>query len=725
MKKVISLVLFFLAGLQLYAQTDGISYQAVIIGPNGQEMPGADARGNILPNAAIAIRFTILGANNTVEYQEVQTTNTDQYGRINLMIGSIDPDGFALINWDGTTRNLKVEIDFSGGGSNFTSMSRQELNFVPYAYHRNITARGTLSVDDATDLNGELKVAGPTNLNSTLNVNNNNVTNLSGNLNVNGVTNLNSSLLVQGETNFDDVLKVNNNKESTFSGNLTVASTGTATFNGPTAFNGESIFNGISVNGTSKLNGQVTIRATLAENESAYANYPLLVEGSKQGIAIKVSGSRSSENNYISFWDETSGNMWGRIEGQTSGELWTDPEYLIDFGTKGLQIGLAGVTLGVAGWEVAQAVIGVGAAASSSTACVGFGACVTVPIPAFIISAGANLVLKIANAVVAGANLALTIADEATFTAFKNAQIGVTYSSGSGDYAEWLPKANPAEKFISGDLVGVSNGFITKSTSGADKVMVISANPVVLGNMPQQNKEKDYEKVAFLGQVPVKVLGIVEPGDYILPSEIGSGFGKGIHPDDMKITDYKKIAGVAWSVSGGGSLNYVKCAVGLNTNDINNVVLKQEERIKGLESEISILKQQYNQTNDIMCRLIPGFNEALNNSSATPVENNTKSEVKRAANDTQSASIQSSDEDKIIYFDIPRELLKAGIDQARNTYLQTGKSIEEHPFWKKMDAEPAYQEEILQLIETKLEESINSNKTINKEFSKTVIPVKK
>ena len=341
MKKVLSLTLIFLASLQLFAQTEGISYQAVIIGPNGQEIPGMNAQGNILPKAKVAIRFTILDASNGVEYKEVQTTNTDQYGRINLMIGKVDPDGFALISWDGTTKNLKVEIDFSGGGSSYVDMSRQELNFVPYSYHRNILARGTLTVDDATDLNGELTVAGPTNLNSTLNVNNNNVTNLSGPLYVNGIAGLNSSLSVNGITNLNNVLNVNNGAASNFSGNLTVAPTGTATFNGPTAFGGESQFSKITVNGTSNLKGQVKIRAILPDSsDSKYENYPLLIEGNKQGIAIKVNGSRSSDNNYISFWDDN--KMWGRIEGENGTDLVNDPEYIMDIATKALYIGIAG-----------------------------------------------------------------------------------------------------------------------------------------------------------------------------------------------------------------------------------------------------------------------------------------------------------------------------------------------------------------------------------------------
>ena len=40
--------------------------------------------------------------------------------------------------------------------------------------------------------------------------------------------------------------------------------------------------------------------------------------------------------------------------------------------------------------------------------------------------------------------------------------------------------------------------------------------PLILGNMPQLGKEPKYEKVSFMGQVPVYVSKTVKKGDYIL-----------------------------------------------------------------------------------------------------------------------------------------------------------------------------------------------------------------
>jgi hypothetical protein len=85
MKNILILGLFFFMSLSLFAQTTGLSYQAVIIGPDIQELPGVDAPGNILPNATVAVRFTIIDSNNSSEYQEVQTKRPAAFFHFNFI----------------------------------------------------------------------------------------------------------------------------------------------------------------------------------------------------------------------------------------------------------------------------------------------------------------------------------------------------------------------------------------------------------------------------------------------------------------------------------------------------------------------------------------------------------------------------------------------------------------------------------------------------------------
>ncbi|MBK7086704.1 MAG: hypothetical protein IPH53_19460 [Flavobacteriales bacterium] len=194
--------------------------------------------------------------------------------------------------------------------------------------------------------------------------------------------------------------------------------------------------------------------------------------------------------NFITFFDGT-GTARGRVEGQNAGEVALSPDYIYEN------------AILVA--EVAIATGGVIGSSTSSTVCAGAGACVTAPIPSLTISSAAELVI-------ASANLA-------AYQAFAYTNLGVTYESGSADYAEWLERADPAEVMSFGDIVAVKGGRISKNTrAGAERYMVISLKPAVLGNMPGPGKEHLYEKVGFMGQVPVKVIGPVHVGDYILPS---------------------------------------------------------------------------------------------------------------------------------------------------------------------------------------------------------------
>ena len=48
MKRLLLLILLMLAVFQGFSQTEGISYQAVILSPEAQEIPGVNAQGNIL-----------------------------------------------------------------------------------------------------------------------------------------------------------------------------------------------------------------------------------------------------------------------------------------------------------------------------------------------------------------------------------------------------------------------------------------------------------------------------------------------------------------------------------------------------------------------------------------------------------------------------------------------------------------------------------------------------
>lgn len=332
---------------------------------------------------------------------------------------------------------------------------------------------------------------------------------------------------------------------------------GALTVEGATTLNNVLTVEGVTIlNSAVAANGQVTIDAALAGGDQQKSAYPLRVQGSDQGIAITVNGTRSNANNFISFFDEAA--MQGRIEGQTNEELLLDPEFIYQNAHLILQAAFA--TLDIVAHAIPEVVV---------LGIVPIG--VTVPL--------ATPIQKTAEEFDA-------LAQITAYDGFKLGQIGVTYSSGAGDFAEWLPKADSAEVLYVGDIVGVRGGVISRDTEQADHLFVISHRPILLGNVPEEGIRDEYEKVAMVGQVPVKVRGVVEVGDYVIPSGRNDGSGIAVKDGDLTADQYSQIVGIAWSSSDPRlSIDYVNVAVGLNSNDVSALVA-------GLVEEVADLRRQ-------------------------------------------------------------------------------------------------------------------------------------
>jgi hypothetical protein len=138
MKKYIYLF-FFLLTLASYSQT-GITYQAVILNPQGEELPGADNNRSPLASQTICLRFKIYNNANQLEYQETMVTTTDEFGMVNVVIGTGTYTGgtattIGAVTWNGTPKNLVVEVDTTGMCTNFMQISNQPFTYVPYAFY--------------------------------------------------------------------------------------------------------------------------------------------------------------------------------------------------------------------------------------------------------------------------------------------------------------------------------------------------------------------------------------------------------------------------------------------------------------------------------------------------------------------------------------------------------------------------------------------------------------
>lgn len=729
MKRIITLALFAFISLSALAQQEGISYQAVIIGPDDLELPGVDSEGNYLPSTDIIVKFSIIKpGTGIVEFTEEQETTTDEFGRINLIIGQGNYDDFEKIYWDGNEKSLKVEIDFRNGDG-FVDLSIEKLTYVPYIQHRTIKASDSLIVDGNTELKGDLTVVNqPTNLGGIFNVNGGNRSNLSGDLTVEGETNLARSLTVgDGSSGIDNDAPTLLNGTLDVIGKTTVGdfeATGQATFDALEA-------NTLQVNNSTTLlgqlnvdsNQQIVLKSNVHTDAITYANnadgvpqaqndpgrilgnYPVLVEGSTQGIAVRVIGNRRNGNNFVSFWDDA--GQWGRIEGEIPSEYANNADWLFDQSSLDYDIYDAWVDYGFALANEIIAGAQMVKAASDYRPCTGFGACVVTPGVADIIFSGLEMVSATAQAIAAAFAIGRAEDNKDEYDRIKNNFVGVTYASGAGDYAEYLLRENINEKITYGDIVGVKGGKISKNTQGAERMLVVSFQPIVLGNAPKPNEEQNYEKVAFMGQIPVKVFGKVNIGDYILPSGKNDGVGKAIAPSELTTKHISQIVGIAWSTSQNiGGFNMVNVAVGLNKNDNNPIVERLEEKIEAQAQEINALKNE-----------IAKIHEILSGNGQTSVVANTdhdsKKKKKEKAYDDRKHEFLDTPKGEIVYFEISRSDFEKGLVMAQEQMLTNGIDVENHPFWKKMKEDPAFKEEILQRMEAKFEQQLHYHKDVS------------
>ena len=359
-----------------------------------------------------------------------------------------------------------------------------------------------------------------------------------------------ASQIVEGATAIDLPLEKNQSIYWTTGGNT---NTRPATHFMGTRDNQDVVF---KTNNTTRViltkEGQMQVKSGVSGADSDPASYPITVQGSRQGIYIMVNESRDNDNNFVTFADPN--GIWGRIEGQTIPELEASSEYQTQVALFTLQaISLAAQVIAFGAEAIGLAASGLGAAAAVGAA---------------------------ANAIALGIEAASLATEWATWESDLKENIGVTYESGAGDYAEWLERKKDERDLHYGEIVGVQGGFVSLNTTGVDHYMVVSKRPIVLGNVPKPEKEQNFEKVAFMGQVPVKVVGAVAVGDYIIPSGNNDGLGAAIHPADMKLGDYAKIVGVAWQAAKEAPINYVNVAVGINTNDLTRKVDELNQKVE-------------------------------------------------------------------------------------------------------------------------------------------------
>ena len=360
---------------------------------------------------------------------------------------------------------------------------------------------------------------------------------------------------------------------------LSVLPSGQTVFAGPLEVQGHAQFCTLTVGDIAQIDDSLRIDGSLGIGTPAPTDCKLHVKGTGSlkgnhmalfentstsggdGIAIQVGQDQpSSETRFVSFLNN-SGDARGRIEGQTIAEYALNWQYIL---TNAIFIAKTAY------------VIASNLRAKEPQMCSGY-ACPPI----------------ISKNVAAAAIAALLAAQKAIYEGWKiGGMLGITYESRHGDYAEWLKRLDADEEIRPGDIVGAFGGQVTKSTKGAQQLLVTSTMPLVAGNMPPEQEEHLYEKTAFMGQVPVNVIGPVQAGDYIIPSGLEDGTGIAISPELMTADEYVQVVGRAWRSSASTRLKQVPVAVGLNSNDVAEIIEKMHRKNHDLGCELDELENR-------------------------------------------------------------------------------------------------------------------------------------
>ena len=483
-----------LSGFTALAQStdvaQGINFQAV----------ARDEAGQIISNQPVSLKIALVSKNGPAAeyYSETHQVITDQNGLFQIVIGEgKEASGkLADVPWakDQIWMNVSME---SKAGKNYALVSSAKLLSVPYAMHA-ATAGQIVNEDTAIDL--------PVEKNQSIY------------WTTGGNTNTSPAIHFLGtRDNKDLIIKTNNITRMNI-----------------------------------MADGRIRTFSVCPNNgDGDPESYAIVAKGCKQGVFIKVNGSRSSATNFVTFADDD--GIHGAIEGETAGELAGSWDFISQnalFVLKGIALAAEVIADGIEAAGQAASGLAAGAAAGST-----------------------------ASAVAKGIEAAALAAEAINWNAQKFAEVGVSYSSGSADYAEWLTRKKGERDLHPGEIVGVKAGQISLATTEVDHFMVISTRPIILGNAPQPENRQHFEKVAFMGQVPVRIAGAASIGDYILPSGNNDGFGIAVHPNDMKLGDYSRIVGVAWEAAKDAPMNLVKVAVGINSNDLTRKVEELNQKV--------------------------------------------------------------------------------------------------------------------------------------------------
>jgi len=188
-----------------------------------------------------------------------------------------------------------------------------------------------------------------------------------------------------------------------------------------------------------------------------------------------------------------------------------------------------------------------------------------------------------------------------------NGSGGVVFTTTGGDFAEYLPVFEGEEIPEPGDVVGLFGSSVSRRTVGAQRALIVSTAPAVLGNCPAEQGQP-HAPVAFIGQVQVRVHGAIRAGEAIVSSGKNDGTGRASSTADTP----SSIAGYAIESSSDEGVKLVRALVGFPHDPSSLTESKPEDdKIASLERQIEEMRAQIESLNRSLMELRQGPNDSF------------------------------------------------------------------------------------------------------------------
>jgi hypothetical protein len=181
-------------------------------------------------------------------------------------------------------------------------------------------------------------------------------------------------------------------------------------------------------------------------------------------------------------------------------------------------------------------------------------------------------------------------ADQSLGSIQGNGSGGVEFASAGNDFAEYLPKLDPAEVMHPGEVVGVRGGKVTRDLTGAEQIMVVSTGAIVAGNDPGEARRGQFVLLAFIGQADVKVTGPVNAGDYLVAQ---GNRAIAVAPEAMRAAQLPLLVGRAWASSNEITEKPVRAVVGVDRGErlLLAELAQVQEVTRMLKEDVSAIKR--------------------------------------------------------------------------------------------------------------------------------------